>query len=214
VPYTTCVAGSVITASWANASIRDQVITPFVDASTRDAAILAPVEGMVQYLKDTKRICYHNGTAWCWNPGAVLAWADRQSDSSSTTSEVGVLRLPVGAVPAGQALHISTSSLRVFSDANDIAICALRYTTDGTAPTTGSPIMATSITRPTNTSYPESKTIVAIYTPAVAVTLTLLLTVSRYVGAGNVKLHGGAAYPIAITVYASGTGVSDTGVDI
>jgi hypothetical protein len=156
---------------------------------------------------------FWTGLVWDFLPGTLIAWADRQTDSSSTTGETEVLRLPVGAIPAGQALHILTSSLRVFSDANDVAICAIRYTADGTTPSTTSAILGTAITRPANVLYPESKAINAVHAPGTAQTLTLLLTVSRYVGSGNVKLHGGAAYPICIWVFAAGTSVSDTGVD-
>ena len=45
-PYTTLVPGTVITASWANANVRDQVLTPFASAATRDATITSPVTGM------------------------------------------------------------------------------------------------------------------------------------------------------------------------
>ncbi len=63
-PYITSVAGSIITAAWANTNIRDQVVTPFASAAARDAAILVPVEGMVAYLRDVKYLTVYNGTLW------------------------------------------------------------------------------------------------------------------------------------------------------
>lgn len=64
VPYTTSVAGTTITASWANANVRDQVITPFASASARDAAITSPVTGMYADLADVGLICRYDGSGW------------------------------------------------------------------------------------------------------------------------------------------------------
>lgn len=63
-PYTTSVAGTTITASWANASIRDQVVTPFASAAARTSAITVPVEGMVTHLNDTNCLGVYTGSAW------------------------------------------------------------------------------------------------------------------------------------------------------
>lgn len=63
-PYTTLVAGTVITASWANASVRDQVVTPFASTAARTSAITAAVEGMVTYQTDTDKLEIYNGTTW------------------------------------------------------------------------------------------------------------------------------------------------------
>lgn len=63
-PYTTLVAGNVITASWANASVRDQVVTPFASASARDSAITVPVEGMLSFLADSDSFVWYDGSAW------------------------------------------------------------------------------------------------------------------------------------------------------
>lgn len=63
-PYTTLVAGTVITASWANASVRDQVVTPFATAAARTSAVTAPVEGMVSYLADSNTLNVYDGSNW------------------------------------------------------------------------------------------------------------------------------------------------------
>jgi len=62
--YVTSVAGTVITASWANANVRDQVVTPFTNSTARGAAISSPVEGMISYLADVNRFDFWNGAAW------------------------------------------------------------------------------------------------------------------------------------------------------
>jgi hypothetical protein len=62
VPYTTLVAGTTITASWANASVRDQGVTPFTTAAARTSAITSPVNGMVSVLTSgTMLLDVYNG---------------------------------------------------------------------------------------------------------------------------------------------------------
>jgi hypothetical protein len=216
-PYTTCVAGTVITASWANANIRDQTITPFTNATTRDAAITVPVEGMLQYLADVKRFCWYNSTAWPWLPGTIIARANRATSSSATTTEIGVLRLPVGSLPAGQTVLIKTSPLALISSVgNDTVSALMRYTTDGSTPSTGSTIMpeTTVQRRLTGTAIDESCVVCAAYTPGAAVNLTVLLTVIRGGGSGNAQIYASSTKHIEIMVVAAGTDPTDTGVDI
>jgi len=76
-PYTTIVAGTYATASWANANVRDQVITTFATTTARDAAITAPVEGMVAYIgsNDASEGLYtYNGSTWRKGPGWNAPW--------------------------------------------------------------------------------------------------------------------------------------------
>lgn len=63
-PYTTVVAGTTITASWGNANVRDQVVTPFANAAARASAITVPVEGMVSFLNDVNSLEVYNGVLW------------------------------------------------------------------------------------------------------------------------------------------------------
>jgi hypothetical protein len=63
-PRTTLVAGTTITAAWANANVRDQVVTPFASASARDSAITSPIDGQFAYLTDTNMMVHYNGTVW------------------------------------------------------------------------------------------------------------------------------------------------------
>lgn len=63
-PYTTLVAGTTITASWANASVRDQVVTPFASSAARASAVTSPVKGMVSFLNDVNSLEVYNGTQW------------------------------------------------------------------------------------------------------------------------------------------------------
>jgi hypothetical protein len=83
-PYTTIVAGTSITASWANASVRDQVVTPFATAAARSSAISSPVEGMVSYLSDDNYLEVYNGAAWV-NVTPVSATVATEETTTSTS---------------------------------------------------------------------------------------------------------------------------------
>lgn len=63
-PYTTVVAGTAITASWGNANVRDQCVTPFASTSARDSAITSPVTGMVAVTTDTMAVWIRKSGAW------------------------------------------------------------------------------------------------------------------------------------------------------
>lgn len=63
-PYTTIVAGTSITASWANASVRDQVVTPFASTAARTSAVSSPVEGMLSAITGDDRLEAYTGSAW------------------------------------------------------------------------------------------------------------------------------------------------------
>lgn len=63
-PYTTIVAGTYATASWANANVRDQAISQFASTAARDSAITSPVEGMVAAIIDTNQLTVYTGSAW------------------------------------------------------------------------------------------------------------------------------------------------------
>src|SRR5690349_19604170 len=92
-PYTTLVAGTTITASWANANVRDQVVTPFANSAARTSAISSPVAGMISYLTGTKQIEPYDGSAWVPANGTMLSYGNRQTDKVFSGTEVGVLRL-------------------------------------------------------------------------------------------------------------------------
>lgn len=97
-PYTTVVAGTAITASWSNANNRDQTIVPFTNSTTRDAAITAPVEGMLCYLSDSKTFWGYTGAAWTLT-GKPIRLSRRTSDSAGVTSSTALVDDPVLLVP-------------------------------------------------------------------------------------------------------------------
>lgn len=76
-PYTTISSGGAIQASWANANVRDQVVTPFANAAARTSAVTAPIEGMLTWLSDTDSLEVYTGSAWLQVAGgaAGLSWS-------------------------------------------------------------------------------------------------------------------------------------------
>jgi len=78
-PYTTINAGSWATSDWANANVRDQVVTPFASTTARDAAITSPVDGMVCYINSNDAneglYTYAGATGgWKKGPGWNAPW--------------------------------------------------------------------------------------------------------------------------------------------
>lgn len=83
-PYTTLVAGTTITASWANANVRDQVVTPHASSAARASAVSAPLEGMLGWLQDVNRFEGYNGTAYFRVSSLEAAIATRPSGSTQS----------------------------------------------------------------------------------------------------------------------------------
>lgn len=97
-PYTTLVGGTTILASWANASVRDQSVTPFASAAARTSAITSPVDGMVSALTDSDSLWYYNGAAWVTpNTLYVRKTANESVTSSTTLQDDDQLILPLAA---------------------------------------------------------------------------------------------------------------------
>jgi hypothetical protein len=63
-PYTTVVAGTAITASWSNANVRDQVVTPFASAAARASAVASPPDGMITVLTDSYSVDMCKAGSW------------------------------------------------------------------------------------------------------------------------------------------------------
>lgn len=75
-PYTTILAGDWATSTWANANVRDQVITQFASTAARDAAVTSPVSGMVCITQDSGLMWVYTGSAWIQygSYGGWTAW--------------------------------------------------------------------------------------------------------------------------------------------
>jgi hypothetical protein len=93
--FKTFTTGEVLTAADTNGYLMQGVLV-FDDATARDAAITAPVEGQFAYLKDTNVTTYYTGSAWAnldttgmTNP--MTTTADMiYSSSGSTPARLGI----------------------------------------------------------------------------------------------------------------------------
>lgn len=63
-PYKTFVNGFPLNASELNNFLMSQVTAVFTDATARDAAIEAPIEGQFSYLTTSNQLTKYNGSAW------------------------------------------------------------------------------------------------------------------------------------------------------
>lgn len=139
----------------------------------------------------------------------LIARARRESDSSTTTTEIGVLRIDGIAVKSGRHYRISASTNVNSSVSTDVITVRLRATTDGTTATTSS----TQLEQATQVAA-RSCPIMAELTPGADQTVSLLLTVGRTSGTGNVKIEGNAIYPICVWVDDMGPDTGDVGVEL
>jgi hypothetical protein len=182
-----------------------------------ELATLTAFESMMVYQRDLDKIKVHNGSAWVTleTAGSIIARARRTTTSTTTTTEVGVLRLDDIPIKANRTYHIITSSLQVTSSgATDGLSANMRYTTDGSTPTTSSTILNYSRDGQDNSTTGMSQVVSVSYTPTVDETLSLLLSIQRVSGSGNAQISGSATNPIEILVIDLGPDVTDTGVDI
>lgn len=121
-PYSTVVSGTTITASWGNANVRDQVVTPFASAAARDSAITSPVEGMVAYLADVDLLCVYHGASW-FNEDTVKYVASDVSITSQTT-----LQNVTGLVFAAEASSVYVVIYHLFYDSGTVGDLKLGWT--------------------------------------------------------------------------------------
>jgi hypothetical protein len=94
-PFTTLVPSTTITSSWANANVRDQVITPFASVAARDSAITAPVNGQYCTTTDTGSMWRYNGAKWLRQEEFVIKTADTAFASLTTLTDDPALLFPV-----------------------------------------------------------------------------------------------------------------------
>lgn len=207
----TVVGGTVITATWGN-MMREAGIVPFATASDRTLAIASPNDGQMTYLTGTSQFeSYKNAsTSWVPAPGTVIARASRSTDSSTTTTEVGVLRLDSIPIVNGTLYKIKSSAMYLLSNTGDIVNVRYRGNTAGAA-TTGSTQIGQAFQTITNVSQPTSAILEVLYPSVTTGSLSVILTVNRAAGTGNTKVFGASDFWVEVAAIAD---PGDTGVDI
>lgn len=145
----------------------------------------------------------------------LVKFGRRESNSTTTTTEQGVMTLDDIPITAGRRYLIETSALLLDgSIANDVIRAVIRYTTDGSTPTTSSTILCLDQDIQPNVSFPIGASPSSTYAPVSDETLSLLLSVARVTGTGTVGMLGGSTTPIEVLVWDLGTDIGDSGTDI
>lgn len=149
-------------------------------------------------------------------PGTILAYGERTTDKVSTGAEVGVLRLDGVRILAGYRYTICTSVLGLaMATSGDTGQALLRIRTDGTAAGTGDTLLQQADVNANSPFVPRnSATFAEPYLAATDGTLSVLLSLGRSGGLGNITMLGAATRPIRLFIVQNGVGPSDTGVVI
>lgn len=193
----------------------------FSSTAERTAAFAAlgqsPTPGMLSFLASTGRHEWYTAVAaWCAVPGTAVGRARRESNSSTTTTvEIGVLRLDSVPIVSGQLYTVTLSPI-IFNStvANDLIEAHLRYSTAGAA-TTGSTALGSVVENSQSASLSQkTKGGTFQYLATVTGSLSVLLSFARTSGTGTVSILGSAPYPIELAITVAGTDPGDTGVDI
>lgn len=147
----------------------------------------------------------------------IIARGRRTTSSTTTTTIVGVLRLDDIPITAGKVYSIRTGTLNLDSSvAADHIRGIIRYTTDGSTPTTTSTILPGGLcdSGQANAGFGEANMIETLYIPAANETLSLLLCVQRVNGTGSVGIVNVGGYQTELIVEDIGEDPGDTGTDI
>lgn len=148
-------------------------------------------------------------------PLGVLMWGNRTSNSTTTTTEVGVLRLDDQPVYLGRWYTIGCGNLVLGSSvANDDVAARIRITTDGSTPSTSSTQIAGIQQRILNTTNLPELPQTTVYVPTADEILSVLLTVARVAGTGNASIISNSSHPINLFIIDMGPAPGDSGTDI
>lgn len=192
--------------------------------STSRPAAATVVSGQRIYESDTQKtfITHNSGTAWSQidpplGPQGVIARADRTTSSSTTTTEVGVLRLDNIPIKAGRFYKVCVAGIILNSTvAGDLLEARIRGNTAGVATTGSTQFGSMADSSHSASGSQKVQPVQAMYPiPGGDVTLSVLLSIARVTGTGTVGIPVTAPqYNIDMWVEDLGIAPSDTGTDI
>jgi hypothetical protein len=146
--------------------------------------------------------------------GVIKRGRRTTSTGNVTTTETGVLRVDDIPVYAGRLYKISTSNINVDTSAdNDVARAAIRVSTSGAATTSSTLIGYVRMTIDNNTQS-NVHNVTCFYSPGSDGDLSVLLTLLRQAGSGNIIVFGGASDICDLVIEDMGPDPGDTGVVI
>jgi hypothetical protein len=101
--------GNPLLASELNTNLMQQAIAVFLDATSRDAAITAPVEGQFAYLTASDELVKYNGSAW------VAAIAEPTTAVQEKSSSYTLL-----ASDAGSYIYVTAAATITIADVLEV----------------------------------------------------------------------------------------------
>lgn len=147
--------------------------------------------------------------------GAIIARHERITNSSTTTTEVGVLQIEGVVMKNGRAYWVGTPPIHVQGGAADVVALRIRYTTDGTTAGTSSTVLRYEQTTIRTGTPDEPIQIGEWYFPTSDQTLSILLTVARVAGTAAAAFVVGASdRVIRLTVEDRGEDPGATGISL
>ena len=197
--FKTFTAASVLTAADLNNYCQSQSVMYFATTTARDAAITAPVDGMVAYVgsNDSSEGLYtYNGTAWRKGPGWNAPWG--YINYTQVTADVSVKN---GNIVAGTASVVNNRRYRIHghcsafysTSPNDVA--GLGIVVGGTV------ISQTNITATTQNFAGYGGEVVGYYTAtATNASLAVSLYNTAVVGAGTHTFQATTTKPLFIAI--------------
>lgn len=148
-------------------------------------------------------------------PQGIIARGRRTTSTGNvTTTETGALRVDNIPVYAGRVYRISTSNINMDTSVdNDAARAAIRYTTSGTA-TTSSTLGNYMRCTIDSASQSNVHNLIMYYAPSADGTLSILLTLLRQAGTGNIIFFCSGTDIMDLVVEDLGIDPGDTGTVI
>lgn len=146
-------------------------------------------------------------------PRGIIKRGKRITESAGAANSTPVAVMRVDNIPlvAGRSYVITTGTLHVTSTSSSDTIRAeLRYSTVGTA-TTASAILEGA---QSFTDFGSTAQLDVIYTPATNQTVSLLLCVARFAGAGTTTIYADGTRIIQIRVHDDGIDPGNSGVNL
>lgn len=148
----------------------------------------------------------------------IVARGRRVTASTTTTTEQSVMRIDDAQLYAGYLYRVVLNETGIDSSvANDVIRAIIRYTTDGSTPTTASTTLTIGQELQVNASQQATISCSAFYAPGASdVQFSALLTVARTTGTGSVGMlaGGGAPGPIDFYIENMGLDVGDTATEL
>jgi hypothetical protein len=150
--------------------------------------------------------------------GILIARGRRTTNSSATTgAAVGVMRLPGVTVLAGRGYWVCTNSLLIDgTTTTDVVRAELRITTDGSVPTTASPVLAFAQDQIGNAAQGPGLVVLGYHAPGASdQTLSVLLDITLTAGTGSTIVVGGGAGAVAeIFILDAGVDPGNSGINL